>query len=249
MLQGRLFMAARFSWGASALLANRSTFLVALFAAPIFEVFTAYFLGRVLGSPSATDIALRGLLISVTLMTATFFVATVAHNRETGVLTQIISYKPLDLRYISGVILAAVSVATAAGLVNLLCLAAILPGSLAIFSVLEVFPLALFLGVAVGILCSLAVFTSSDPYVALNLCIPFLPLSAGLLVPLREYPAVIRSILRFIPPARSLEEIGSKTHVFVLSDYLVSAVALLMGLLVLRRVARQCRNNGSFQSH
>lgn len=241
MLGRRLITTFKLSCRSSAMFANRKTLFVSLFAAPIFEVCTSYFLGRVLDSPSPTNIALRGLLLSILLMTATFIVAAFAHDRETGVLAQVISHRPLDSQYLTGVILAAVAISTASGIINLGCLALIFPVWSAIISVVDIFPLVLLTGTAFGILCAIAVLVLQDPYAALNFLIPFLPLAVGVLVPLSEYPRTIERFLRFVPPASSLKSIESGAPVFILSDYLVALVLLSLSLLLMRRVAGHFR--------
>lgn len=241
MLARRLTAVFRFSFRSSAIFANRRSILVSLFATPVFEIFTSYFLGHILRSPNPTDIALRGLLLSVVLMTATFIVLTFAYDRETGVLAQIISYHPLDFQYIAGITLAAVIVSTISGLMNLICLAFVFQIQSEIINIIGIFPLALLCGTAFGILCATTAFIFQDPYAALNFLAPFLPLTIGVLVPLSEYPSTIERFLRFIPPASTLESIGLHISVFILSDYLISIALLFLSLLLIRRAAKNFR--------
>ncbi|MST63800.1 hypothetical protein [Schaalia hyovaginalis] len=244
MSQWRLVATFRLSCRSSAVLANRRTLIVSLFAAPAFEVSSSYFLGRVLGSPSPAGIVLRGLVLSVLLTTATFIVAAFAHDRETGVLAQIFSHRRLDPQYVTGVVLAAATLATASGFINLMCLLLIFPVGSSIVAVIELLPLALVAGTALGLLCSFAVFLLTDPYAALNLFVPLLPLGVGILVPLSEYPHPVERLLRFVPPASSLERIHPNAHVFVISDYIISLVLLVCGLMLMRWAAGRFRSTG-----
>lgn len=246
MPQRRFLTSFVLSCRSSAMLANKKTLIVSLFAAPIFEVLSSYFLGRVLHSPSPTHIVLRGLILSVLLMTATFIVMTFAHDRETGVLAHITSQRQLDPQYVTGVVLAAAALATASGFVNLAGILLLFPIRSSVLSAIALFPLALVTGTALGILCSLTVFFLTDPYAALNLLAPTFPLIIGVLVPLNEYPPTIQKLLRHIPPASSLENITQNTHVCVLSDYLIACFLLISSLILMRWAAGRFRRTGLF---
>lgn len=236
----------RMAFLSSPLLGAPIAAIITIGLAPLLEILGMFLLGSALHSPNPGSIFVRAIIMCTVATTAMLIATTIAHDRACGVLTEVVTRRHLDSAYFVAIALFAGGVSSTSAGISALALWVAMPPSISVISAsLPLFPIAIALGVGLGLCASTAVFLWSDPYIVLNLLVPFLPIALGTIVPISLYPQPFGSLLHYVPLARSLE---SLTAASLRYDAFCCVVLLVIATGTLVLVGRQSRKQGSLPS-
>ncbi|MDO4888882.1 MAG: ABC transporter permease [Actinomycetaceae bacterium] len=253
-LAARIGTAIRVSLTSSITFATVGTAATSLLLIPLLSVLFDVLLGSDLASPDLVRIGYAAALVSLMVSVCSGVVAAVARDRMLGVFQEVQLRRRFDAAY--WVSVAAVPVVLA------LASAVIVFGSVFAFSGGDgamlgraarlVLP-ALAVGLCLGIFAAGSGVGLPDPYLGATLVGALLPLTAGVIVPVSQYPAWFAGLVRFIPGTNTVRALSEATGApgqlaFVGIDAALSLVWAGIGLALTRVAVAHLRNGVRLES-
>ena len=212
---------ANVSWRSSMPAGRPLALLVTLVVIPVLDVACQLMLGGSLNSPALARIGYAGGLVTAACQVATVMASGMTMDREEEIIPQVLARRPMDLAYWIGLGLPGVMAASVTGLV---ALAETLGldvghGPSDFLRALSLLPIALFAGLALGILVGGLGLLSADSFAPLNAVTVLLPVAVGVVVPAETYPAPLRRFATIFPLGATVQAVG---------DYGLSWTAVLL---------------------
>lgn len=241
----RLFTAIRVSWHSSIAFASVGTAIATLVVMPILDIAFDVLMGSDLQSPDLVATAYAAALIGLIVSISGGIVAASANDRNLGVFFDIHIRRRFDPVYWLSISAAPVVLGLATAFIALLLVylasgQAMKPDELAL-AVSGALGMGFFLGIAAsGVGMALP-----DPYLGATIVGVFLPVSAGVIVPLSLAPDWMRQVAAAIPGGRTVQAIhdGVITVDAVGLDLLIGLVWAIGGMIFVR-VALGCIRRG-----
>lgn len=233
-------------------LTNASTALTSLVAVPLLEVLLIVAVSASLGGDDLVRTAYAAIILAYGLSIVTGTVGQVTRDRQIGVLQEALMSRFFYLPYWLGKVTVPAVLGAAVAVASSLAVLLVDPdrsaqafvGAVALLPVVTVGASLAAVGVA-----TLSV-GASDPYLVANVAQGVLPLTAGVVVPLSSYPAVLAHAASALPftaaveAMRVLQNGGDTALVATLMtrELLVCSVWFVIGAVVSRRVVRALRD-------
>ena len=245
-----LYQSFKLSFTCSNQLANLRTAVVALILTPLFDLGFSLFFGSSMGVSSVSYIAQAVLILSLCLITAAQISVVFCYLRGEGVFQELLLRSQYSTALYLGIALYASFVACLSA--GVLCLFNImLYGWTAplCLSLLYLSPLALILGTGIGYCAAFASSYLSDPYAVLSWISAVLPLSSGLIVPLKFYPELLGQVCIYLPISQLIDCAQSLSFTqllegYPLRDLLYAVVFLVLAFLLCQSLKKSIKKEG-----
>lgn len=209
--RGPLSTALRISRVSAPELANPATALTSLLAVPVLEVILLVAVSASLGSTALVSTAYAAIILAYGQTIISGTIGQVTRDRQIGVLQETLTNRFFSPPYWASKVAVPIVLGGAVAVASCVAVVVIDPErSVRLFAAaLLVIPV-----VAVGAsIASVGVATLSvglrDPYLISNVVRGLLPLTAGVVVPLASYPAVLAGVARAFPLTGAVEAMRS----------------------------------------
>lgn len=228
-------------------LTNRGTALTTLVLVPLLQVALLLTIATALGVGDTVVVTYASLVVAAMGSVIAGGVSMVTRDRALGVAAEIMSTRPLFLRYWATRYAPAALISAVMGLVAATGVLLVEPAhdlNLYLSTVVGIL-LAVLVGGVAGLTVAAAALSRQDPYSWSNILVAALPITAGVLLPHSQYPVVLKELSALMPGTWLVEAIrgiaaGDTWANFGLSLLLEVAVAggwWVAGLLLVRRAA------------
>lgn len=254
-MTGPIRTAARVAWASTPALANVGTALTSLVAVPLLGVvlLVAITLAAGAGPDAAVATAYAGVVVAFGAAIVSGTVAQVTTDRQIGVLADVLVGRPVHPAYWISKVSVPVLTGTAVAMGALLALGAVVPASRSLLvGALVVLPVVAVAGACSAVAAATLSIGLKDPYLISNVVVALVPLSAGVVVPVVDYPDALRflaSALPFTASIEALRAIGdasavpwSSVAVLAVRELVVCGAWLLCGLAASRFVVAALRS-------
>lgn len=122
--------------------------------------------------------------------------------------------------------------------------------SLSLSNIIQLFFMAILSGTAMGWALSILSITFSDPYKAVNILMPFLPILLPVLAPAEKIPFGLNFVSHIIPLSATMNavRIDDRLDTALAFDFLVICVWLAIGYLGFRHALTQIQQSGKAET-
>ena len=234
----RAVSTARVGFASSVVFATVGTGITSLVLLPALDIVFDVVLGSDLRAPDLTRIAYGAALVAIATSVCSGVVARVASDRDLGIFLEVHLRRRVDPAYWIGVAAVPSAFASLTGGVVILGVFIISeshdPGMLGLVGVLGM--CSIVLGTLLGIGAAGIGVVLPDPYLGATLVSTFLPLLAGVVVPVEFYPGWLRFLGTLVPMTSTLTVLRG-TGAGIGRDVMVALAWAVLGVLIAARAA------------
>lgn len=239
---------ARISWISSTAFATVGTAVVTLVALPVLEVVMVVLLGADLATPDLVRTGYAAALVAIVAAVTSGVVAAVATDRNLGIFEYAHVYRRFDPAYwlAKAVMPGLLSLLTAALVLGTVLVGEVLATGWGpdtapqLLRTLSLVPLALLLGLLLGIAAAGIGVSLPDPYLGATILGTLLPLAAGVIVPVALYPAWLQPLSYLLPGSGMVDALASSAG-GIWRDLLLAGLWAGLGLACTLRALAQLR--------
>ncbi|OZG48973.1 ABC-2 type transporter [Bombiscardovia coagulans] len=234
----RTLSTANVSRQSSMLFADVKTVLVSVIVTPVLDIIFSVLLGASLASPNLIRIAYAGTIISIAMTTCTAMCTTVSFDKDQGIIQDVLSRRVFDGAYWIGISIPAAFAGLSTGIVSILGILLVDPihDIQTFHRITALFPSGIAAGILLGVFVAGLGLPLKDSYAALNTITPLIPITAGVVVPLRFYPDWIHPLLNVLPLSTSVEAIQNTNswYIVLLREVCIGVAFAGVGILASR---------------
>ncbi|MDO4901019.1 ABC transporter [Actinomyces sp.] len=241
----RLASGVRVTWASSTAFATLGTATVTLLVLPLLSIAYDVLLGADLSAPDLVRTGYAAALVALASSVCAGVVGTVAADRNLGIFQEVHTRRRLDLAYWLAVaavpaLLALLTGAAAIGAVFVLSPA---HDAAMLGRVVALAPIAVVCGLLLGVGAAGIGVDLPDPYLGATVVGTFLPLLAGVIVPLSACPAWLRGLGALAPMSGTVSALdaGADVGALLARDLLVALAWAGAGLAATRHAVHRLR--------
>ncbi|MEW6858478.1 ABC transporter [Trueperella pyogenes] len=232
----RVFAAIRVSWRSSIAFASIGTALTTLVLLPLLDIAFDVLMGDDLQSPDLVSTAYAAAVIGLIVSISAGIVSASAKDRNLGIFFEIHVRRRFDPIYWLAISAIPTMLGIVTAFVAFVSVYVVSGQALAPRDLFLLVPTALAVGFFLGIAATGVGVGLPDPYLGTTLIGVFLPVAAGVIVPLNYAPSWIRHVATAIPGSRTVQAIHDRaiTCSVVGVDVALSIVWALIGMVFVR---------------
>ncbi|PHP53014.1 ABC transporter [Actinomyces ruminis] len=242
----RLASGVRVTWASSTAFATLGTAVVTLLVLPLLSIIYDVLLGADLSAPNLVRTGYAAALVALASSVCAGVVGTVATDRNLGVFQEVHTRRRADLAYwlAVAVVPALLAVLTGAAAIGAVFVLSPAHDAAMLGRVIALAPIAVVCGLLLGVGAAGIGVDLPDPYLGATIVSTFLPLLAGVIVPLSLCPAWLRVLGGIVPLSGTVTVLDSGADDVVpllAHDLLVALVWAGVGLAATRHAVTRLR--------